>query len=194
MDGWIVPDLSGIFKKWKDGDDVMHEDCTYSFADNRLIIKTFCWKEGDGGAVDSVSLLYDTVAYRLFADCNLLLPYSSRYVKSSDYFRNGMLKMFDTFNGRFEFLESFKKIVMKSCTYPGKSDPDYADRVVFTYDDDFEMVKRIDYHGENQISVSDYSNYHYDNYHNWCERDNRTYYYGSSQPVLTKTERFITYH
>lgn len=191
MEGMIVPDLSGAFKTWKDGNVKMHEDRTFSFdGDNRLVIAVYKWKEKQG---DSIDVSRDTVrvSYQYFNSCSMSLPYTSRNnVTNSTYYANGMLRMMRTTTSAYDFLDNPQRMVVLSYAYVGDASKAHEiDAYECEYNTNRDLVeRRIRYSGKSDVTVERYPQYQYDDKHNWTIR------YEESEHVSKYTKREIVYY
>lgn len=173
MEGMIVPDLSGAYKIWKEGDFEMHEDRVYTFdGESRLIISIDRWKDSLGVRVP---MGCDTmrVSYQYFNSCKMSLPYTSRdNVTNSTYYANGMLKMMKTVNSTYDFLDNPQKMLVISYAYTGDaSKPHEIDAYECDYNNNRDLVeRRIRYSGQSEVTVELYPQYQYDDKHNWTVR------------------------
>lgn len=175
MEGMIVPDLSAVYKSWKDGDIEHHEDRKYLFeGDSRLVITIYRWDESGG---DSIDVSRDTmrVSYQYFNSCKLTLPYTSRNnVTNTTYYSNGMLKMMKTTTGTYDYLDNVQRMVVISYAYNGASDaPHDIESYECEYNSNRDLVeRRIRKRGSTSVTVEKYPQYEYDDKHNWimqCE-------------------------
>ena len=195
MEGMIVPDLSYVHKTWLQNDVEFHEERTYSFDDNRLVIYINRYKmEAD----NKVPVWADTmrISYQYYNGCKLTLPQNSRgYVKNTTYYTNGMLKMMETMDGKYDYLENSQRMVVSAYQYTGAGD---AAHEIDAYECDYNSnrdirERRIVYSGQAQVTVERYSQYQYDSYHNWVTRIEEYILPDVSDPLMSASKREFTY-
>ena len=199
MEGMIVPDLSSVYKRWVKGDKEFYEKRDYTFEGDRLLIHIKSEMIKDGDALWIVPLV-DTVmrvSYQYFNTCKLSLPYTSRgCVKNSVYYQNGMLKMMETVDGKYDFLENAQKMVVLSYQYLGDADKAHEiDTYECTYNDNRDLTERwIRYSGADGVTSEWYPQYEYDDHHNWVTRLQELMKPGFGEPVEFATKREILYY
>jgi len=170
MDGMVVPDLSAVYGYSSDKDFEYGEEHLYSFDESgRLVIMTHYWKRSKESPADSIPTGGDTlrVEYRNG------LPYTSRFVTNSTYYKDKMLKMMDTRSGRYEFLENTQRLIPVSfrCTNAAQLADKEVEWFECTYNFNKDMLeRRVQYHGVDFVTVEQFSKYEYDDRHNWMTR------------------------
>lgn len=182
MEGMIVPDLSASYKTWTDGNTKFHEDRTYTFEnDKKLVIVVYKWKEKQGERTD-ISRDSMRVSYQLYNSCKLTLPYAGShlvngkadvmYVVNTSYYTNGMVKMMETSNSTYDFLENAQKMVVASYLYTGDPAAEHSiDSYECVYNSNRDLLERkIRYNGQAEVTVESFPTYQYDDKHNWTVR------------------------
>lgn len=197
MEGMIVPDLSAAYKSWTEGDFEYHEDRLYVFEEEmKLLIYIEQWKDSAG---THIPLMLDTmrVSYQYFDGGKLKLPQKGRgYVDNSLYYSNGMLKMMETKEGKYDFLENIQCMVVSSFEYTGDPAADHEiDSYECEYNSNRDLIERRIYYSKSQgVTVESYPQYQYDDLHNWTarvEEINRPEY---SQVIQFASKRDFVYY
>lgn len=198
MSGMVVPDLSASYKSWIQDSVEFHEDKTFVFAesDTRLLIITDRWKVAGEKRTD---LGRDTVKvnYNYFNSCKLSLPYTSRgYVKNSAYFANGMLKLFTTVDGSYDFADNSQRMLVASYAYTGPMEvPHLIDSYECTYNANHDITERkVRYNGYSEITLESYPQYEYDEQHNWVARIEEIHKPGVVEAMQNATKREFIYY
>ncbi len=199
MEGMIVPDLSYVYKTWVEGEQEFCEEREYTFDGDRLFIhiKSKMIKDGDA---DVIVPLVDTVmrvSYQYSTACKLSLPYTSRgYVKNSVYYPNGMLKMMEMVDGKYDFLSNPQKMVVLSYQYTGDADkPHEFETYECEYNNNRDLTQRmVRYYGADGITEERYPQYDYDDYHNWITRLQEIKKPGFVDVIQFATKREIIYY
>ena len=190
--GSVVPDLSASHKKWNEGEFRMGQDRFYSFdSSGRLIIINVEWKHRLDNPDDSIVMQRDTVRIEYRSG----LPYTSRKVKNTVYYKNGMVRMLEKNDCKYEFLENSQRMVISSYIYTGTEAQDKdIEHYNITYNYNRDILEReVKYHGYD-IVVDRYSKYEYDLSDNWAIREEKIMYPGNSEPVSYYAHRDITYY
>lgn len=197
MEGMIVPDLSAAYKSWKEGGFEYHEDRLYVFEEEmKLVIYIEQWKDSAG---THVPVMLDTmrVSYQFFDGGKLRLPQKGRgYVDNSLYYSNGMLKMMETKDGKYDFLDNVQRMVVSSFAYTGDAAADHdIDSYHCEYNSNRDLIERRIYYNKSQgVTVESYPQYQYDDQHNWTarvEEINRPEY---SQAINSASKRDYVYY
>ena len=175
MEGMIVPDLSAVYKTWTENGTEFHEDRIYNFeGEYKLVISVERWKDSLGVRVPMSS---DTirVSNNYFSGCRLSLPHTSRAnVVNTAYYTNGMLKMMQTADYTYEFVENSQRLIVKSFNYTG-SGAHEIDSYECEYNAYHELTeRRIKYSGTSEVSIDLYPEYQYDDKFNWILRNEET--------------------
>ena len=189
MEGMIVPDLSAVKKTWKDGNDLMHEDRTYTFdGEFKLVIAVKTWRDSMGVMVEQ-RIDTMTASLQYFSGCMLSLPYTSRNnVTNTTYYENGMLKMVKTKVDTYEYLENPLKQAVRKYEYTG-SDAHEIDSYECDYNSNHDIVeRRINYSNQVGTGLERYTEYQYDSKFNWLFR------YEEISQHERYTTRVISYH
>ena len=190
MEGMVVPDLSETYGSWIDGDDECGERRWYTFdSSDRLTIISRRWRVS---GADTVSKDCDTVR----VEYRNGLPYTSKYISNTTYFKNGMIRMISMQGGKYEYLDNSQKMVPTSFTY--NTNNTLADKEVewyeFTYNFNRDpLERRVQYHGVDFVTVDKYSQYQYDNMYNWIIHSREVPYPGYTQGQEHVVRREISY-
>lgn len=179
--GSVVPDLSASHKIWKDGGYRMGQDRFYSFdSSGRLLIINKEWKHLLNNPVDSILIQCDTVRIEYRSN----LPYTSRKVKNTVYYKNGMVKMLENKEGIYKLLENSQKMVISSFEHAAGTEMQADDiewyKITYNYNRDI-LEREIKYSGYNPVTDR-YSKYEYDSFDNWGLREEDIMKPGSSEP------------
>lgn len=197
MEGMIVPDLSYVYKSWVKGEQEFYEEREYTFEGDRLLIhvKSEMIKDGDKDwIVPLVDTLY-RVSYQFSTACKLTLPYTSRgYVKNSVYYQNGMLKMMETVDGKYDYLSNAQKMAVLSYQYTGDVDKAHEiEAYTCEYNNNRDLTERNTMNATGGEILERYPQYEYDTHHNWVTRLEELWKTGWSEPLQYATKREIIY-
>lgn len=195
MEGMVVPDLSAAYGYRSDRDYVYGEEHLYTFDESgRLNIVTHYWKRSKEAPSDSIPTGGDTlrVEYRNG------LPYTSKYVSNSVYYKNtGMLMLLETRNGRFDLLENSHRMVVSS--YRSKNAEMLEDKEIewfeskYNYNKD-QLTRLVQYKGVGFVTEEKYYRYEYDDMHNWLSRMEDVPKAGYSEAQENYRHRMFSYY
>ena len=191
LEGMVVPGLSGVHKTWRKGEFMYGEDRAYKFENEggKLVIKRALWRERIG-TDEHENLGGDTlrVEYRKG------LPYNSRFVSNSLYYDNGMLKMVDKVDCRYEFgVKNVQVMVPTYYIYKG-GDEHLIDSCIYSYNMNRDLLeRRVYYNGYDGATVETYGPYTYDNVNNWNDRLETVPRAGSSEAQPDYVHRTFYY-
>lgn len=194
MEGMVVPDLSGVYGCWIDGDGVSGESRWYSFNDqDRLTIITQQWRVSGDNVSDTIITGGDTlrVEYRNG------LPYTSKFISNTTYYKNGMLKIISTQGGKYEYLENVQKLVPESYSYNTNRTLEDKEVEWYTFKYNFNrdpMERKVQYHGVDFVTTDKYSQYQYDNMSNWIIQSREIPYPGYTEGQEHAVHRDISYY
>lgn len=193
MEGMVVPDLSAAIEYWNDDERSYRMSRHYSFDEkgHLTIISGLCaW---DFGSADSVVLEADTVKVTYKVSNGTNLPYTSRYVVNTTYFKNNMLRMLETKDYKNDYLDNVQKLAVVSYTYKGTESGQgvrLAYECTFNYNRD-PQERIVQYPGI--VAVEKYYNYQYDNTDNWNYRSEDVPRPGSTESQLNTRRREFVY-
>ena len=193
MVGMVVPDLSDAIEYWSvdDRNYRMSRHYTFDENDHLTIISGLCaWEYG---AADSVVLEADTVRVTYKISNGIKLPYTSRNVVNTTYFKNNMLRMLETKDFKNEYMDNVQKLAVVSYIYKGEESGQgirQAYECSFNYNRD-PLERKVQYPGI--LAVEKYYNYQYDNMDNWNYRSEDVPRPGSTESQLNTRRREFVY-
>lgn len=169
LSGSVLPELSASHKIWNENEFRMGQDRYYTFdSSGRLVIINAEWKYPLDNPNDSIIINRDTVRIEYRNN----LPYTSRKVKNTVYYKNGMIRMFEKNDSRYELLDNCQKMVISAYRFTGTEIQDKEIEwynVTYNYNRDI-LERDVKYYGFNQVTDL-YTKYQYDTHENWGIRE-----------------------
>ena len=200
MTGMVVPDLSAVYKTWKEGNWTFNESRKYTFEgerSERLIIAVKQWKTDIDSTREELIDTVMKVSYRESNSNKLNLPYTSSNVTNTTYYANGMLNLLGTKQGTYIFLDNAQKMVVESYEHNEKADiKEYEPlsyECIYNYNRDIQK-RIISYYGMQDVTVDNYPRYQYDEYHNWINRMEQVPIPGHTEAQDIVRNRVISYY
>ena len=190
--GSVVPGLSAAHKLWYENGFRMGQDRYYSFdSSGRLVIISREWKHRSDFPDDTILTNRDTVRI----EYRNKLPYTSRKVMNTVYYKNGMIRMFEKNDSRYELPENCQKMVISAYSYTGT---ELNDRDIewynATYNYNRDILERdVKYSGMDQVK-DQYTRYQYDPYENWGIREEAVVNPANGHKVTVYVHRDFDYY
>ncbi len=186
MTGMVVPDLSKAVMRWTDAGGVLEESRTYTFDEflKLTIVRQMYRLVSES---DTLFLNGDTLGVEYRHD----LPYNSRYISNSIYYSNGMLRMLNTSNGKYEFLESPVRMVPSKYTARGESAMEWCS---YRYNGNCDPIEAVIKYTALDEEVTDtYGPYWYDDCYNWVNHLQTVHRAGSTAIMKDNITRDVVY-